>query len=570
MEFASEWRLRMIYLLQVPCGCAPHGMGGERTRPIWTVLILLLTERTRAMCPARCQCNDDLLQVSCISAGLEVFPIQLNPAVRNLDLHDNKINNIHYFLNNYNNLESLDLSKNKLQTLGSMSFETQVNLKELNLSGNEVQNLTKESLKGLRVLSELDLSFNRLEELSKNTFHELHSLEILRLRGNQIVFMPEEIFKPVKLLRELYLDDNQLLRMPGPAIVEGLDLQLLSLSQNLIESIEEDDVPFLPELRVLLLNGNVINDIHPGALSGLTSLEHLDLSDNNFTFVPTASLAKLSNLTKLQFSGNFIKAVPPVAFRGLFQLRFLHLDRLEVLKQIDSRAFVDNINVERVWLDDNIAISSIPTRMFHGNPRVTHISIKNNQLVTLEASHFPLDQLIRLELSGNPFRCNCSLLWLWRLKEEQRSRAINNTDSAELTVDVENSHCAGPEPLEDVPLADVTESQLGCSISWIAAASIVAFLCFVLTTVFSVIYYSSVKRRLKEREMTPRESARCSNGGGSFSLSYGDPAADKYIIGSALVHEYRALPQWTYSKSDAEIYNQYDNNIPGRAHIVYV
>lgn len=556
-------------MLQVPCGWCVHGMGGESARPIWTLLLLLLVENIYGICPSVCRCNDDLLQVSCINASLEVFPIQLNPDVRHINLHDNKISDVHYALNIYSSLELLDLSENKLQSLGSLNFRSQMKLKHLNLSTNQVHVLTKESLKGLHALTELDLSFNRLEELAENTFRDLQSLEVLRLRGNQIVHMSEELFKPVKLLRELYLDDNQLLRMPGHAIVEGLNLQWLSLSENLIESIEEDDVPFLPVLRVLLLNGNVVNDIHPGALSSLTSLEHLDLSDNNFTFVPTASLAKLSNLTKLQFSGNFIKAIPPVAFRGLFQLRFLHLDRLEILRQIDSRAFVDNINVERVWLDDNIGINNIPTRMFHGNPRVTHISIKNNQLVTLEASHFPLDQLIRLELSGNPFRCNCSLLWLWRLKEEQRSRLVNNTDLAELTVDVEELRCAGPETLQNVPFQDVTESQLGCSISWVAAASIVAFLCFVLTTVFSVIYYSSVKRRLKEREMTPRENARCSNGG-SFSLSYGDPAPDKYIIGSGLVHEYRALPQWTYSKSDAEIYNQYDNNIPGRAHIVYV
>lgn len=533
------------------------------------LLILLLVDRARSMCPSVCRCNDDLLQVSCVNASLEVFPIQLNPDVRHINLRDNKISDVHYALNIYSSLESLDLSGNKLQSLGSLNFVSQLKLKRLNLSGNDVHVLTKESLKGLRVLTELDLSFNRIEELSANTFRDLQSLEVLRLRGNQIVHMSEELFKPVKLLRELHLDGNQLLRMPGHAIVEGLNLQWLSLSENLLESVDEEDVPFLPALRVLLLNGNVIKDIHAGALSSLTSLEHLDLSDNNFTFVPTASLAKLSNLTKLQFSENSIKAIPPVAFRGLFQLRYLHLDRLGVLSQIDPRAFVDNINMEKVWLDDNIAISNIPTRMFHGNPRVTHISIKNNQLVTLEASHFPLDQLVRLELSGNPFRCNCSLLWLWRLQEEQRSRVVNSTDFGELTVDVENLRCAGPEPLGEVPFQDVSESQLGCSISWIAAASIVAFLCFILTTVFSVIYYSSAKRRLKEREMTPRESARCSNGG-SFSLSYGDPAPDKYIIGSGLVHEYRALPQWTYSKSDAEIYNQYDNNIPGRAHIVYV
>lgn len=540
---------------------------------MWVLLMLLLARPARAMCPARCRCNDDILQTSCVGAGLEVVPIQLNPEVRHIDLSHNKIDNVHFTLSFYYNLISLDLSANKIQTLGTSNFESQRNLKHLNLSSNEVESLSKDSFKGLRNLTELDLSFNRLEELPSVTFRELHSLQVLKLTNNQLVFLEEGLLTHAKQLRELLLDDNQLLELPGPAIGDAANLQVLSLSRNLLVSIEDGDMPTLPDLQVLLLDTNVISEIHPGALAGLATLEYLDLSDNNFTSVPTASLAKLSNLTKLHFSGNFIRSVPPVAFRGLFQLRFLRLNRLDLLTRIDSRAFVDNIHLEKIWLDDNIVLQSIPTRLFYGNPRVTHISMRNNQLITLEVSHFPLDQLKSLKLGGNPFQCNCSLLWLWRLQQEQMTRKSggNDTEEGDLNIDVDHIRCAGPEPLTNLLLVDASESQVDCSLGWVAAVSAALFACLLLGTASTLLYFGPMRRRLNKRELPPRESAPCPDGA-TLTLTYEDPRVDKYIIGPPLIHEYRALHPWdTFAKSnDMDIYRQFDANIKTRPHIVYV
>lgn len=58
-------------------------------------------------------------------------------------------------------------------------------------------------------------------------------------------------------------------------------------------------------------------------------------------------------------------------------------------------------------------------KLFHGNPNLIEISIRGNELHTLDAAHFPLDRLHRLRLANNPFVCNCSLLWLWRLTNGQ-------------------------------------------------------------------------------------------------------------------------------------------------------
>ncbi|XP_017780250.1 PREDICTED: chondroadherin-like [Nicrophorus vespilloides] len=557
----------------VPCGCNVLGMGGEKARPMWSVVVLLLfVGQIQAICPARCKCNEDSLRVSCASGSLEVVPIQLNPEVRHIDLADNRISNVLFTFNFYSNLVSLDLSGNKIQSLGSMNFESQRNLKHLNLSGNEIETLWKDSLKGLCALAELDLSLNRLEKISVHAFRDLHSLEVLKLNGNQIVYLEESLFKSSTMLRVLLLENNQLLEIPTGAISDATNLNKLSLTNNLIVTVAEGEIPNLPLLESLQLNNNLIRDIHAGALSGLTSLEFLDLSDNNFTAVPTVSLAKLSNLTKLKFSGNFINYIPPVAFKGLFQLRFLRLDRLEFLSRIDPRAFVDNINLEKIWLDDNIAVETLPGRLFYGNPRITHISIRNNQLATLDASHFPLDQLKWLKLGRNPLECNCSLLWLWRLEQEQKARSNENETaiSEELFVDIDEISCAGPEPLDGVLLADATESQVGCSLGWIAALSAVALTCFMLAIAVILLYCGPLKKHVKRNESPPSEAAQCPNGP-ALTLTYEDPRADKYIIGPPLIHEYRTLAPWDpYSKDCSDVYRQFDSAPKARPHIVYV
>lgn len=570
-------------------------MGGDRARPMRTLLILLLlalgAEATK-ICPAHCFCDDVQLHASCERANLDTLPILLNPEVRHINLSRNKIMVIDFVLANYENLVSLDLSFNKIQKLGSENFLSQINLTRLNLSNNEIGNLTKDSLKGLKALVDLDLSNNNLKLLHEHVFRDLHSLKTLKLSHNQLEHLEQGLFKHSKLLQALHLDNNQLFSMQVPAFADAVNLQYLSFSNNFIGDLEENQMPNLPALRTLLLDGNSINDVHTGALSGVIALNHLDLSDNNFTAVPTASLSKLSNLTKLKLRGNFISAIPPVAFRGLFHLRFLYLDRLEVLETIDVRAFVDNINLERVWLDNNINVRKLPTRLFHGNKHLTHISARNNRLTTLEATHFPLDQLKVLRLSENPFECNCSLLWLWRLGQEQKKNRQNqnNTENYKgLLIDTEGIQCAGPEDLEGVALEEATESQMGCSMGLIATISVAASGVLVLGTLLVFLCFGPIRRRIKARkgrvekpELEVDSMPSCPNGTAGLRtmrpLAYNDPQMNKYVMGPPIIRDYPMLPPCPWEKyrqesnpAPIDMYRQFDVNAKvTRPHIVYV
>jgi hypothetical protein len=197
-------------------------------------------------------------------------------------------------------------------------------------------------------------------------------------------------------------------------------LRYLGLADNLIPALTEDSFPpALRELISLHLQGNQISSIAPGSFDNLSSLQILDLSDNNLTYIPSVSLSKLStSLMELDLSGNPIIKVGPVAFQSLFELRRLRISRLNELLYLDSRAFVDNIRLEETEMELCPQLKRIPPRLFHGNPLVARVSLRGNALQTIAASDLPLAQLRYLALADNPLRCNCSLLWLWRLARE--------------------------------------------------------------------------------------------------------------------------------------------------------
>ncbi|KAJ8942272.1 hypothetical protein NQ314_010105 [Rhamnusium bicolor] len=559
-------------------------------RAILTMLVLAMicSSGNGTICPAPCQCQNDILRTLCASASLEFVPIQLNPELHELDLSNNRIVHIHFSFPFYEKLVTLNLSNNRIKSIGNSNFNSQKNLTHLDLSNNQIENLTKDSLKGLKALVHLDLSNNSLEEINSGAFRELHSLTVIKLCGNKLVHLEESLFRAVKNLRELYLNDNQFLEVPTAALSDTVQLQYLALSRNLILSVEDGDMANLPELNTLLLDSNVISELHPDGLSSLVTLDHLDLSDNNLTAVPTIPLDKLSSLTTLRLSGNFISHIPHVAFRGLFHLRILKIDCLETLEQIDSRAFIDNINLEEVHMDYNVRIEKLPTRLFHGNPKVKFISVRYNNLQTLEAIHFPVDQLHELRVGGNPLNCNCSLGWLWHLIQKYKSNPLklNETvhvenkktkiNTSDLILDIGDITCVGPEGLSSQLLADATRSQLDCSVGWMAAISVTLTLIFSLLVIGGVVYCAPKHRsRTNKKELSEIEETLRRNMPSSHSRKnepYEPSQIEKYVISSPSMidKEYRSLPPWDpYGASSVNMYEQLNEN-GVRPHIVYV
>uniref|UniRef100_A0A182WDC4 LRRCT domain-containing protein n=1 Tax=Anopheles minimus TaxID=112268 RepID=A0A182WDC4_9DIPT len=548
-----------------------------------TLVLLVFLQQVYTFCPSICTCEGDPnVRTWCIGAGLDVVPIQLNPDVRYINLTANRITNVHFTLTFYYKLEVLDLAGNRIEALGSRNFDTQQALRTLNLSDNAIASIPKDAFRGLQRLQTLKLCGNRIETIHPAAFHDLRNLIELDLAGNALTSLEPGTLRHLYSLEVLSFQNNQLLEIPYERNLEhlGQRLQLLDLSDNLLKYIANDSFVALRELRTLKLGGNILTELDYGAFHGLSGLRALDIVDNNLTVVPTLQLSKLCNLTYLSLSGNNFESLPAVAFLNLFQLQQLHLNRLDRLQRIDARTFVDNANLRILTLDDNPSFASLPLRLFHSNPNLAEISMRRNALIRLDAVHFPLDRLHRLELGGNPLVCNCSLLWLWRLttgyglheadfrlivpaaaaaaalitaaqsapvQQEEETILARTHHDGPLYVDRDEIGC---DRFEDGHrtrhlLRAMTESDIDCPTHLVTVISAVLSILLVLATGASVLYVLRLSRRRKQLLADDDDPRRRS---GVTELIVPHPQKvdklelERYLAQQqSLVHEYRTL-----------------------------
>lgn len=552
----------------------------------------------RTLCPARCACDDALRAASCANANLEIVPIQLNPEATHINLTHNAIDNLLYTFGFYTQLTVLDISYNKVVDLGSKNFENNIEMTHLNLSNNFLKRLDKETFRGLKSLVDLNLADNEISSIHVQTFKDLSALERLDLSNNRLVKFEPETFKPLMSLKVLSLKNNSVLDIPSPNLGFLIHLEILDLSENLIEQVNKLGIPHLQELKHLDLNSNLIESVDQLGFHNLPSLRHLDLSDNNMTTIPTSALSKLSNLSHLYLSGNFFQNITALSFQSLFHLKHLHLSRLYELEKIDSRAFVDNINLQKIWMNENLKVNDVPPRLFHGNPKLTHIYMRNNALVALEAAHFPIDRLQELEISGNPFVCNCSILWLWKLgRESEISNKKSGNASSILKIDYVNVKCAAPAHLNSVLFVQIPESEFGCSNGWVIVAIVVLTVSIIISVVGGVLYFMGPLKKCRGDKskqvmtsvMLNSDVSKLGNGLGYSTRGREQENkrdVDRYLmIGSSVSNNFHSLnPPWhsvdknPYYQEDSEehIYQQFayetipHHRTPEKPHIVYV
>lgn len=159
-------------------------------------------------------------------------------------------------------------------------------LQTLDLSGNELSNVTALNFHGLKVLEILLLSSNKLTTIDPQTFERLLSLKRLDLRRNSII-LPE----------------------PQPGFLVQHSLEILNLDNCNLESIPEATFVNMPQLQNLTLSGNSFSvNIDVDAFDWAKDLTALRIS--NLSETTTYSLCeKLTTIDTIQFDGYYVSCV---------------------------------------------------------------------------------------------------------------------------------------------------------------------------------------------------------------------------------------------------------------------
>jgi Leucine-rich repeat (LRR) protein len=241
--------------------------------------------------------------------------------------HNQLLGTIPYWLGSLTNLEVLGLGDNVFDGAIPSTFQHLTNLVTLGLDDNGLDG-DFSYLRFLKKMERLYLDTNSFEQpLATNFFAEMSDLKELDLSDNQLFGpIPYDMFEYTKL-SILDLNSNSLEGQLPLGLYNNDVLELLSLSHNDLTGPILETISNLARLKHLDLAGNKFSGDIPNSITTMTNLRYLFVGDNPFSSgtIP-GNLYHLSNLEDLSFKGSQRTGLIPDFFPQLQKLVFLDLD----------------------------------------------------------------------------------------------------------------------------------------------------------------------------------------------------------------------------------------------------
>lgn len=233
-----------------------------------------------------CCCKSSTKQIDC--SGLQAENLDYLMSARSnghsnfthLYMKGNNLDTLSHFamLSDIDNIMTIDLTKNSLNSLRLSELEFFQNLKYLNLAKNNIAQIfqTQHPIKNLE---HLDLSDNTIFGITNSTFDGLSTLKKLDLSGNNLTTLAAA-FTGMPQLMHLKIRNNQLQSLESEHFVGLRQIKEIDLAGNRIKSLDGPKFTFTPNLKTLRLQNNQMAFVSEDAFEGLSALEYLDLSSN--------------------------------------------------------------------------------------------------------------------------------------------------------------------------------------------------------------------------------------------------------------------------------------------------
>ncbi|XP_069002000.1 transforming growth factor beta activator LRRC32 isoform X2 [Embiotoca jacksoni] len=350
-------------------------------------------------------CQVVQLDVFCSNLSLRGAPVNLPDGVQTLDLSRNQVQNLtQETLGYHTGLRHLNLHSNKIHFVQPGLFEDMTDLRVLDLSRNHLNvfGLSKISVGTLTAVESLDLSNNGLyTDMSDYFLADSPSLANLSLNGNSITKIAQNTFSGSLSLRTISLHNNVIMEIEDGAF-DSLDhLTELDLSKNSITCITDFN---LFNLRVLNLSKNSMELFHSAQSANLNyKLLSLDLSENKMHYFPLLPLNNV--LEHLDVSRNRLQSINVTGrTEKKANLIFNHLRYLDMsynqLKSIPECFFYCMRSLEVLNVSNN-CIGSFSVSHQEVLKRVKIINLGHNALQSLTFGENTLQSLEKLFLQGN-------------------------------------------------------------------------------------------------------------------------------------------------------------------------
>ena len=232
-------------------------------------------------------------------------------------------------------LKMLDLNRILVKGKNLIELSLDYNLiQKLDLSYEKISSIELNAFKGLINLTELDLDCNQINIINSQVFDALSNLKRLNLFSSQILMIEDNAFFGLENLEILNLDNNSLTEINLNTFNGLSKLIKLDLSKNKINYIEDNSFQFLSNLKELYLFSNEINQINQNTFYGLTDLIELNLIDNKLFRIEKNTFDCLTNLKQLKLTKNKIQKIDEYAFERASKLEGIVINFFEIFKSL--------------------------------------------------------------------------------------------------------------------------------------------------------------------------------------------------------------------------------------------
>ncbi|CAB3410562.1 unnamed protein product [Caenorhabditis bovis] len=352
---------------------------------------------------------------------------------------------------NATNLQTLDLSGNKIREFAAQIFPASPILTSLNLGDNALERLASDSLSGLK-LDTLDLSTNRFVEVP-SAIGDVVKLKNVDLSRNRIAKLAANTFSKIADLHHIDLSHNQLQSVTANVFSSSANLHTLDLSNNRISLIFKDSFAQCPKLKKIILRENAMNSLDEGLLEA-TSLRKLDISGNSIVVLKWASFPE--SLETIVADRNQINLLT-ASSRSKIKTVSLRENRLNMLT---SEQIPDS--VETFDAASN-RIAHLAKGALAHKSQLRKIDLSDNELEIVELDAVRVVEAVHpveVLLAGNPLECSCQMTWLL---QDYQSNSAKSTYVA--VKDHANATCRHAVDGRTISLRNLKKDDMLCRYS---------------------------------------------------------------------------------------------------------
>lgn len=271
------------------------------------------------------------------------------------------LRNLHALTLSHNRLKSVDafhlaelyvlnqlfLDSNQIAAVDSRAFENVTNLSDLSLNDNQLTEVPP-GLQKLRQLKSLDLGKNRIQSIANHSFAGLEQLLGLRLTDNQLTNISRDAFRPLNTVHVLNLASNQIRHIDPAAFAANPTLRAIRLDDNRLEDIA-GVFNALPALVWLNVSANRLRWFDYSHLP--VSLEWLDMHQNNVTELANYyDVRNQLQIKMLDVSHNQLGRIDEASLPDTIETLYLNNNNLV---EVAAGTFLKKRNIEKVVLYGN-------------------------------------------------------------------------------------------------------------------------------------------------------------------------------------------------------------------------